>query len=552
MRKRIVKLCGFSEAQGFSPVRWEAVSKAVLATFQYSLLLTTKRLKPFLLIRRFHTWLKPGVNESRLIRAGKQGTLRINAVLSFLAKVLAAGAAWAGPIAIPRQVVALPENTTTPLFVDVEGNGRANLLALDPVEKKLLNYRQGGRGFGDAPDQSISLPPTTTWVSVGNVDRATGLELLFSTAAGIVYSRQAGGLFELERSILIDAKQPFEESDFPTLSLLKTNKNGTDIAIPVVSNGGVLFYRRNIANQWVSDQSIGPDQLQSEWSLVRESWASGGNPGHSLSVRESHPAEADAKANETPENDGIRAVLEEMKTNTSASPPRMDRLDVNGDGRPDVVLWQVAQRADIRTDLYVYLRGEDQKLPERPSQVLHASGFPIPLGSTTTWTPLADLSGTGEMDLVLVELKTGLTSTSGLIETALSHGLNFALTVRRFHNGAFSRSPETSAPLTMILPAELLHQWTIFIKGDFNGDGHDDLLVRRSETQWNVFFSTGDGRSFSPQPDLTFDTPNGGHIEILDLNGDGLSDVIWHEPDERHLSIFMAPALAAKSNRSSP
>ena len=455
-------------------------------------------------------------------------------------------------MAIARQVVTLPDNTTAPLFVDVEGKGKANLLTLDPVDKKLLNYRQGPRGFASSPDQSIPLPPATLWVAVGEVDASPGLELLFSTATGIVFSRQNGGLFELEQHPLIETNQPVGEFDFPTLSLLSTNKNGTKLAIPVVSSNGVLFYRRNNADQWSPDPTVAPDHPRSEWSLTRDDWAIGANSGHWLSVRDSYPADADSKQDDTPENDGIRAILEEMKKNTSASPPRLDRLDINGDGRPDVVLWQVAQRADLRTDLYIYLRGADQKLPERPSQVLHASGFPIPLGSTTRWTPMADLTGHGVPDLVLLELKTGLTSASGLIETALSHGLNWVLTVRTFHNGEFSRSPDTSLPLTMILPAELLHQWTIFINGDFNGDGHADLLVRRSETQWNIFFSTGDGRSFSPEPDLTFDAPSHGYIEITDLNGDGISDVVWHEPDEHRLSIFISPSNPARTNRNSP
>jgi hypothetical protein len=98
----------------------------------------------------------------------------------------------------------------------------------------------------------------------------------------------------------------------------------------------------------------------------------------------------------------------------------------------------------------------------------------------------------------------------------------------------------------MILPSEALSEWTIFIEGDFNGDGRPDLLVRRSDTQWNIFPSTTDGRWFAPQPVLTFEAPARGYVEINDLNGDGLADIIWHEPDEHRLSIFMSPSRQAK------
>jgi hypothetical protein len=54
---------------------------------------------------------------------------------------------------------------------------------------------------------------------------------------------------------------------------------------------------------------------------------------------------------------------------------------------------------------------------------------------------------------------------------------------------------------------------------------------------------------FAPQPAMTFDVPATGYMEIKDLNGDGLSDVIWREPDEHRLSIFMSPARQAKGGK---
>ena len=59
-------------------------------------------------------------------------------------------------------------------------------------------------------------------------------------------------------------------------------------------------------------------------------------------------------------------------------------MGVDGDGREDLILWQVSGKLDVKTDLYLFLRGADQKLPERPTQILHCRGFPIPVEFTRT------------------------------------------------------------------------------------------------------------------------------------------------------------------------
>jgi hypothetical protein len=45
---------------------------------------------------------------------------------------------------------------------------------------------------------------------------------------------------------------------------------------------------------------------------------------------------------------------------------------------------------------------------------------------------------------------------------------------------------------------------------------------------------------------MTFDVPGHGYLQITDLNGDGLADIIWHDLDSPNLSIFMSPPPQAK------
>jgi hypothetical protein len=148
--------------------------------------------------------------------------------------VLALNVRGAGPVVLSPRLITLPASAGLPRFADVDGDGRADLLVIDLGEKTLLNYHQQPGGFANAPDQVVPLPPQTVWVAPCDVDAHPGLELLMCTAAGLVYSRQDAGQFESERRPLIQGSQVFTNFDHPVLTLLTTDKAGTNDSIPVI------------------------------------------------------------------------------------------------------------------------------------------------------------------------------------------------------------------------------------------------------------------------------------------------------------------------------
>ena len=461
---------------------------------------------------------------------------------------LALNASGAAPVQMSPRTLILPENVDYLRFVDIDGDGRADMLAMDGVEKRLLNYHQRSDGFASAPDQIIPLPPQTAWVSLGDVDAHPGLELLMSAPTGIVYSRQDGGLFESERRTLITASQVFTNSEHPMLLMLTTNKPALADSIPIISEGQAVVYRRNKAYEWHPEPAVSLDTKRISWwaNGTSSQWGLGTYPSYSLHMQQSVRAEAEPEADKEPENDTVRKIQEDMKKTAAAGPATIVRVDVNGDGREDLVLWQSSGNLALKTDIYLFLRGADQKLPERPTQILHCRGFPIALGPKYDWSPVHDLNGDGIRELVMLELNATVASASGVVEALISRGMDWSITVRPFHQGAFASSPDVSVPVKMLLPAQVLAGWPISLQGDFNGDGRLDLLVRRSDTQWNIYLSTTDGHWFEPQPALTFSTPARGYLEIIDLNGDGLSDIIWHQPEDHRFSIFMTPSRPGK------
>jgi len=143
------------------------------------------------------------------------------------------------------QMITLPVTGSDFRFEDFDKDGRSDLFAVDPVNKKLLIYRQRTFGFTNAADQVIGLPPQTAWVSLCDVDTHPGLELLMSTGAGLFYYRQNGGVFEEERRSLIKTDQVFTNDDAPVLVSLATNA-----AIPAISANHAVLYQRNNSFEW--------------------------------------------------------------------------------------------------------------------------------------------------------------------------------------------------------------------------------------------------------------------------------------------------------------
>ena len=104
-----------------------------------------------------------------------------------------------------------------------------------------------------------------------------------------------------------------------------------------------------------------------------------------------------------PENPGIAKLMATLKKAESSPGVELDtrEVDVDRGGRKDLVVWQVTYQS-WRTDFYIFLRGADGRLPDRPTQILHCRGLPIPVNSTWTWSPIADLNGDGKYELVLL------------------------------------------------------------------------------------------------------------------------------------------------------
>jgi hypothetical protein len=318
----------------------------------------------------------------------------------------------------------------------------------------------------------------------------------------------------------------------------------------------VWFYQRDDQSIWTSSPPQFLTAEHGDWNASLNGWAGwslGPDAARTLKVNRHYLARPQSNASYAPENDGIAKLIATLKKPDSpAQPPETMEVDIDGAGRKDLVVWQVTY-SSFRTDFYVFLRGTDGRLPDRPSQILHCRGLPIPVNSIWTNSPVADLAGNGKYEIVLLEPDFIATSIGGLVDMALTRGVKFAITVRSFSHGAFARSGDTAVSFKSQLSLYGSWEWPFLICGDFNGDGRPDLIVKRSATQWEIYYSTGDGRWFQPQPAVTFELPAQGYFErryfeISDLNGDGRADIVSHDLDDPHIFIFLTQPGMTKGN----
>ena len=104
----------------------------------------------------------------------------------------------------------------------------------------------------------------------------------------------------------------------------------------------------------------------------------------------------------------------------------------------------------------------------------------------------------------------------------------------RRNNGAALAAEQASGIGPVAAPNVAFRNGNGFVESaDFDGDGRRDLLVARSQASpmifvWEAFLSTGSGFARDPIGTLTT-TPNRWNVIVLDINGDGLSDVLRYD-----------------------
>jgi hypothetical protein len=204
--------------------------------------------------------------------------------------------------------------------------------------------------------------------------------------------------------------------------------------------------------------------------------------------------------------------------------------DVNRDGRVDLVYTsthgKIGLFSSIKTSFALFLGREGTFYAERPNTLLHVPGVAL-------HPDILDYDGDGDHDLLIATVRTDL---FGGLKAAV--GREVTVTYLLFlcnAAGTWERRPAFAEKV--VFPTSMIDKGELALRalfaGDFDGDGLRDKVTVLEEGGLAIYPGRlKEGRYvFASEPAARVAADASADLEVLDLNGDGRSDVLFYHPD---------------------
>jgi hypothetical protein len=224
-------------------------------------------------------------------------------------------------------------------------------------------------------------------------------------------------------------------------------------------------------------------------------------------------------------------------------------VDVNCDGRVDLIKntwqgdpWLIPGSLSGKVLVRIYTADEHGQIPAQPQQVFRKSDW-------IDSVPIVDVDGDGYLDLVLGY--SAFDSREGFRKAFTAKQLDFTLRFHFYRPGTgFPEKSDCDANLLIHLdhrsfdltyPRSRYFETFVNLRGDFDGDGRRDLLVRDRADRISAHPFVSRQAGFAQNASVWFGyTDPIDRLQVEDLNNDRHSDLIMKLSKKAMFRVFLS------------
>ncbi|MBI5369010.1 MAG: VCBS repeat-containing protein [Planctomycetes bacterium] len=447
---------------------------------------------------------------------------------------------------------------------DLNADGLLDLILQEGRQIQVFLFERD-KGIPIDPQARIELPTGAFLYDLGDLNPTTGFGIAYLMSDGAYFVPYAHGAFQVESLQLIELPTFFsgESTEPPVRVEFMKDLNAdrrADLVLPQIDAFAVLT--QDASGEFRINQRIPitPDVRVEAggWSFqdgLKTSIAlpnffvtdanGDGRPdlvlfqGDNFSV---FRQDADGHFPPTPSADVVINVegahKRKQRVFSFEIPPEV--RDLNGDAMADALVTYASRGVTA-----LFLGRQEGPPPAAPDQLLKVDGYVYRMPG---W--VADLDGDGHLDLVSVEAKKmGVWSA---LQVIMTRTIDVDLTVNLWSaaEGKFAAEAAFRKEITVPFVISVTNRtisvdfpFLINFAGDYNADGLRDFLVKTDLSTLTVYYGAKSG-VFEEKPGMRISTTDtsaytGAVPHIHDLNGDGISDIVLlhHDIEDRHNAL---------------